>query len=92
MLNAKDFTDKTGFRIKNKKNLHWDHVVNANGQEKSLGRSCKICHDPHGSNQDFNINETWDMKGFPINIKFTKSDNGGQCTMTCHDVKVYTRE
>ena len=92
MLDQKNFVDKTGFRIKNKKNMHWEHVVNANGQDPSLGRSCKICHDPHGSEQDFHINESWNMKGNQIDIKYTKTDNGGQCTFTCHDVKIYNRD
>jgi hypothetical protein len=92
MMNQKNFVENTGFRIKDKKNMHWEHVVNANGQDQSLGRSCKICHDPHGSNQDFHINESWNMRGNEINIKYTKSDNGGQCTFTCHDVKIYNRE
>lgn len=45
-----------------KKNLHWFHVVDAAGnKDKARGRGCRICHDPHGANQMFNINDSWDM-------------------------------
>lgn len=92
MLNEKDFKDNTGFRDENK-NYHWSHVVDAGGdQDKTQGRSCRICHDPHGSNQEFHINESWNMNGNQINIKYTKTQNGGQCTYSCHDLKTYTRE
>lgn len=92
MLNEKDFKGNTGFRDE-KKNYHWSHVVDAGGaQDKKQGRSCSVCHDPHGSNQDFHINESWDMNGNQINIKYTKTEKGGKCTYTCHDLKSYTRD
>lgn len=82
----------TGFRSGNF-NQHWFHVVDAAGsQNKSQGRSCKICHDPHGAPQDFSINKTWYMDDFPINISYTQTKTGGQCTLTCHDVRIYSRE
>ena len=92
MLKEKDFKDNTNFRDE-KKNYHWSHVVDAGGaMDKTQGKSCRICHDPHGSNQDFNINESWNMNGNEINIKYTSSEKGGKCTYSCHDVKSYERE
>ena len=69
------------------KNLHWYHVVDATDyQDKSLGRSCKICHDPHGSTQKFNINTSWKMKEEEIKIVFSPKENGGECTLACHSL------
>jgi predicted CXXCH cytochrome family protein len=92
MLKPDDTT--TGFRDgKTQKNSHWSHVVDAGGgQNKSKGRSCRICHDPHGSNQDFNINDSWQMNGHAVKIKYTKTEKGGGCTYTCHGLKTYERE
>lgn len=90
MLNKDDVT-ATGFSDANK-NHHYGHVVDANGNtDKSQGKSCSICHDPHGSSQAFNINESWLMNGQTIGIKYTKTNNGGSCTFTCHDLRSYTR-
>jgi predicted CXXCH cytochrome family protein len=80
-LTAGDMT--TGFRSTTT-NYHFKHVV-------TESKSCKICHDPHGSSQDFHINESWNMNGTPIDIKYTKTANGGSCT-TCHELKTYSRE
>lgn len=82
----KDEVESTNFRTP-VKNLHWKHVV-----EEKPGKSCKICHDPHGSKQDAFINETWSMNGEPIMIKYTKTETGGNCTFTCHDLRTYDRQ
>jgi predicted CXXCH cytochrome family protein len=81
----KDNTD-TNFRTP-VKNLHWKHVV-----EEQPGKSCRICHDVHGTKNPFSINDSWSMNGTPIGINFTKTDNGGNCTMTCHDIRTYSRQ
>lgn len=82
----KDDTESTGFRTP-VKNLHWKHVV-----EEQPGKSCKICHDPHGTKNDSFINDSWSMNGQAIGINYTKTQNGGSCTMTCHDTKTYSRQ
>lgn len=73
-------------------NLHWYHVVDAGGdQQKERGRACRICHDPHGSTQMFNINPFWYIKNFPVKIQFAHYDDGGECTKTCHSARQYRR-
>ncbi|OGQ37284.1 MAG: hypothetical protein A3F16_08280 [Deltaproteobacteria bacterium RIFCSPHIGHO2_12_FULL_43_9] len=75
-------------------NLHWYHVVDASGdQNKSRGRACRICHDPHGSSQMFNINPFWKIKQSPVQIVFShhEDDLGGECTKTCHSTRIYRR-
>ena len=93
MLNPTGFEDSTNFRDTAKgKNEHWFHVVDAAGvEDKAKGKSCKICHDPHGAAQPFNINSSWNMNGQSIGIKFTPADNGGQCNKTCHTTRTYVR-
>lgn len=92
MLNKDE--QSTNFRDGNK-NQHWFHVVDAGGKaDKSKGKSCKICHDPHGSNQDFSISETWQLNGKPVKTVYAKTKNGGTCTSNCHGVNPqgYERE
>ncbi|MGK5088806.1 cytochrome c3 family protein [Bdellovibrionota bacterium FG-2] len=74
-----------------RKNLHWFHVVDATGLDKSLGRNCLTCHDPHGGNQPFNIRSNlYQMKkNFPI--IYTQTSDGGTCTKSCHEPKTYKR-
>ena len=64
MLNKSITGAETNFRkdVKDNKgritrtNLHWLHVVNtANNTYNQMGRSCAICHDPHGTDQPFMI-------------------------------------
>ncbi len=54
-------------------------------------KSCKICHDSHGSKNEVFISDSWSMNGQPIGINFTKTATGGNCTMTCHDLRTYNR-
>lgn len=92
-------TYSTGFRndkmVGNKKvqkNLHWFHVKDASGYaDKSRGRSCRICHDPHGTTQEFHINENWQMNKVKIPIVYKRNDDGGNCTNSCHSNKTYKR-
>jgi predicted CXXCH cytochrome family protein len=89
----------TGFRndvLKNgvveRNNLHWFHVVDAAGSaNKDLGRSCGICHDPHGTTQAHNVKTSWKMGLFEVEIKYTPSNSGGQCSRSCHDTRTYQR-
>ncbi|HAZ14529.1 MAG: hypothetical protein A2X86_15470 [Bdellovibrionales bacterium GWA2_49_15] len=93
MLQQSDFETKTGFRDNHTRmNLHWFHVVDAAGNtDKSRGRSCKICHDPHGAPQAHDINSAWLMNGNPIPIEYQVIESGGQCTKSCHSLRVYKR-
>jgi predicted CXXCH cytochrome family protein len=83
LLNKDDVTS-TNFRTSTK-NLHWKHVV-----EES--KSCKMCHETHGSKQPVFIRESFKMNDQDINLKYSKNEKGGVCTYTCHDVKSYSRE
>ena len=66
-------------------NLHYIHI---NGDK---GRSCKDCHDMHGSPVDHLMASKiafgdWDM---PLTFKVT--ENGGSCLTGCHSEKKYDR-
>jgi len=77
-------TTATNFR-NGDKNLHFVHI---NGEK---GRSCIICHNPHGSPNDHLINDrtkfgSWDM---PLNYK--SDAGGGSCSPGCHAERKYER-
>ncbi len=75
-----------------RKNLHWFHVVDAaGGSQKQNGRSCFVCHDPHGADQQSNIRSSWKMGHFDVSVVFTPNANGGDCAKTCHTTRSYTR-
>lgn len=90
----------TGFRndtirdgVVVRENLHWFHVVYAAGSEiKARGRSCIICHDPHGTTQPHTINSSWGMSSTyePV-LLYLSRPNGGECIKTCHTQKIYQR-
>ncbi|MEK6625918.1 MAG: cytochrome c3 family protein [Bdellovibrionota bacterium] len=93
MMGPRDFVTRTQFRDDHTKlNLHWFHVVDAAGSEdKSRGRSCKICHDPHGAAQPHDINTSWFMNGTPVTLEYQLIEKGGQCTKSCHSLRAYRR-
>ena len=93
----KDVKDKKG-RI-TRTNLHWLHVVNsATNTYNQQGRSCAMCHDPHGTDKlfmlrsSFSIEKLFDnetVKNFQMPIEYVqlpvdKAPTGGQCTKSCH--------
>lgn len=80
---SKDDLSGTQFKTATK-NLHWKHVVEET-------KSCRVCHDPHGSTQESFIRESFKMNDQDIPVKFTKTANGGSC-VTCHTLKSYERE
>lgn len=78
----------TGFR-NGDLNLHYLHV---NRDEK--GRTCKACHDIHGSDRPDHIasevpfeNSQWSMP-----IDFKKTATGGSCSPGCHAPMSYDRD
>jgi predicted CXXCH cytochrome family protein len=99
MLNETITADDTGFRDDTarsgavvRRNLHWLHVVDAAGSaDKSRGRSCNICHDPHGTIQPHLIRSWWPMRSSQMILKFESSPNGGECLKSCHSPKRYQR-
>ena len=74
----------TNFRD-GEKNLHFVHV---NGEK---GRSCKICHNPHGSSNDHLINDVSPFGSWEMPLKYKVIENGGSCAPGCHTERKYER-
>ena len=66
-------------------NLHYVHV----NRDKS--RNCNICHDSHGSNEQYLINQSVQFNKWMLPINFTKTENGGKCASGCHKPLTYER-
>ena len=77
-------TTATGFR-NGDKNLH---VVHINGEK---GRSCIICHNPHGSVNDHLINEKTQFGSWEMQLRYQSTENGGSCAPGCHAERKYDR-
>jgi predicted CXXCH cytochrome family protein len=100
MLNKTITAGNTGFRndimsdggIIVRENLHWFHVVDAAGSDnKNRGRSCNMCHDPHGSANPHVLRTSWTMKNYNPVLVFANMPNGGECLKSCHSVRRYER-
>jgi predicted CXXCH cytochrome family protein len=81
-------TQLTGFR-NGDQNLHSVHV---NRMEK--GRTCKACHEIHGSDEPKHVARTvpFEGGGWALPINFRKSPTGGGCAPGCHQPFDYDRE
>jgi predicted CXXCH cytochrome family protein len=84
LLEAKTTEYGTGFRNA-KTNLHYVHV----NQEK--GRSCSMCHDVHGSQNEKLIIDKLKFGNWEMKISFEATENGGSCLTACHTEKKYDR-
>ena len=76
--------ESTNFRNGNF-NLHFRHV------NKKKGRSCSICHSPHGSENPKLIKDGFLFGNKRLSINFKKSDAGGSCSPSCHAPVSYNR-
>ena len=76
---------RTGFR-NGDKNLHHVHV--ARGEK---GRSCMLCHSPHGADQPHILREEMPFGSAKLPMEFTASPDGGSCKSACHEVRKYAR-
>lgn len=74
----------TSFRNGNL-NLHQRHV------NRDKGRSCRACHNPHGSYQPHLVTELFRFGKRNLGIGFESSDNGGSCVTSCHVKVTYDR-
>ncbi len=83
-LLEKQTTTVTNFR-NGDKNLHFVHV---NGEK---GRSCTICHNPHGSMNDNLINDKAPFGSWEMPLKYVPTENGGSCAPGCHTERKYDR-
>ncbi len=77
----------TGFRDGDR-NLHYLHV-----NRDTKGRTCKTCHDIHGSDRPDHIASDVPFEGsrWAMPINFSKTDQGGSCSPGCHETKTYQR-
>ncbi|CAN5464847.1 cytochrome c3 family protein [soil metagenome] len=77
----------TGFRDGDR-NLHFLHV---NRDDK--GRSCKTCHNVHGSDLPKHIATDVPFEGsaWAMPMGYQKTGDGGSCTPGCHKTREYSR-
>ncbi len=87
----------TGFRS-GSKNLHNLHVMGELKPNKygivrrGKARSCSICHQPHGSEQGFNLVKEYRHNGILFfALDYTPTENGGRCVVGCHKPRSYSR-
>ena len=73
-----DTSFATGFRD-GERNLHYLHVNN-----KQKGRSCRMCHDMHGSRSPKLIAAAVPFGKWSLPLKFVKTETGGSCAPGCH--------
>lgn len=76
----------TGFRDGDR-NLHYLHV-----NKKENGRNCRLCHNPHGSENPVLIAQSVAFGQWQLPLKFTKTDTGGSCSPGCHKTFNYDRK
>ncbi len=77
----------TGFR-NGSTNLHYVHV---NRQDK--GRTCRTCHEIHGSNLTRHMASTvpFEGGGWAMPIRMQQTETGGRCSPGCHEPREYRR-
>jgi predicted CXXCH cytochrome family protein len=66
-------------------NLHYRHV------NKKKGRSCKVCHHPHGSENPKLLKDNFMFGVRKLSVNYKKTDTGGSCAPTCHVSLKYDR-
>jgi predicted CXXCH cytochrome family protein len=77
----------TNFRDQDR-NLHFLHV---NRTDK--GRSCRTCHEIHGSNLPRHMASEvpFEGGGWSMPIRFEPTPTGGRCSPGCHETREYRR-
>ena len=68
-------------------NLHYLHV-----NKPYRGRTCRSCHETHGSNLPKHIRATVPYGMWQLPIKFEKTETGGSCKPGCHLPFAYDRK
>jgi len=59
---------------------------------KQKGRSCRLCHNVHGSAGPKLIPDTVVFGKWNLPLKFIKTDTGGGCSPGCHKQVFYDRK
>lgn len=87
LVTAERTTALTNFRDGDR-NLHYVHV---NKQQR--GRTCRTCHEIHGSRLPAHIAETvpFGDSGWALPIQFRPTQSGGSCAPGCHQPMSYDR-
>ncbi|RJQ46479.1 MAG: hypothetical protein C4538_06670 [Nitrospiraceae bacterium] len=66
-------------------NLHFKHV------NKKKGRTCRTCHEHHGSKSKKLVAETFKFGTRTLSTEFEITDTGGTCKTACHRTAQYDR-
>ncbi|MDX2431828.1 MAG: cytochrome c3 family protein [Bacteroides sp.] len=85
LLEAEETEWGTNFRNGNQ-NLHWLHI---NGNK---GRNCRMCHNLHGSEQKFLMEEQVAFGDWEMKMNFIPEEQGGSCLSGCHSKLSYSRQ
>ncbi len=85
LLEAEETEWGTNFR-NGKQNLHQLHI---NGNK---GRNCRMCHNLHGSQQIFLMEEQVGFGNWEMNMNFIPEEKGGSCQPGCHAKLSYSRQ
>jgi len=67
------------------RNLHALHV------NRSKGRTCALCHDPHATKGDRLIQEGVPFGKWTLPLGFRRTEGGGSCASGCHVKREYVR-
>jgi predicted CXXCH cytochrome family protein len=86
LLQYPDTAFATNFRD-GERNLHYLHVHN-----KQKGRSCRLCHNLHGSPNPKLIAESVPFGKWNLPLRFMKTETGGGCSPGCHKPQYYDRK
>jgi predicted CXXCH cytochrome family protein len=86
MVQYADTSFATNFRDGDR-NLHYVHVNN-----KEKGRSCRLCHQFHGSIGPMLIADNVPFGKWNLPLRFVKTETGGGCSPGCHKPQNYDRK
>lgn len=86
MVTERNDDDVTAFRDGDE-NLHYAHV-----KIDGKGRSCRFCHEVHGSDNAKLIPDSVPFGKWKFGLQYVKTETGGSCAPACHKVEYYDRD